>query len=268
MSRQASGPAMPRLLEGKVCLVTGASGGIGRGAAVVMGRHGAKVVVAARRVAEGEETARLVEKEGAKALFVPCDPAEGAQVEALVRRAVEHFGRLDGAFNNAGTLGPIARTHEQRPEDFEYLVASNLRSTWWCMKHELAQLLRQGGGGAIVNGASASAYLPVPGSAIYSATKAGVVGLTKAAALEYAPDNIRVNAICPGITRTPLIEGIIGGREKKEKYLTSYSALGRMAEPEEIGEAAAWLLSDLASFVTGVSLPVDAGQVAGERQPR
>lgn len=257
---------MPRLLEGKTCLVTGASGGIGRGAAVVFGKHGANVVVAARRIAEGRETTRLVEQTGAKALFVPCDPAEGVQVQALVAQAVAHFGRLDGAFNNAGTLGPIARTHEQKPEDFEYLVASNLRSTWWCMKYELEQMLRQGGG-AIVNGASASAYLPVPGSAIYSATKAGVVGMTKAAALEYAQDGIRVNAICPGITRTPLIEGVIGGKEKKEKYLTAYSAMGRMADPEEIGEAAAWLLSDLASFVTGASLPVDAGQVAGERPP-
>lgn len=255
---------MPRLLEGKVCLVTGASGGIGRGAAVVFARHGAKVVVAARRVAEGQETARLVEEAGGKALFVPCDPTQGDQVEAMVRRAVEHFGRLDGAFNNAGTLGPIARTAEQTEADFDHVVASNLKSTWWCMKHELAAMLGQGKG-SIVNGASASAYLPVPGSAIYSATKAGVVGMTKAAALEYAKDGIRVNAICPGITRTPLIEGVIGGREKKEKYLTSYSAMGRMASPEEIGEAAAWLLSDLASFVTGVALPVDAGQVAGER---
>jgi NAD(P)-dependent dehydrogenase (short-subunit alcohol dehydrogenase family) len=256
--------AMARLLEGKVCLVTGASGGIGRGAAIVLARHGASVVVAARRVAEGEETARLAEQAGGKAVFVRCDPSKAAEVEAMVRVALDRFGRLDGAYNNAGALGPIARTHEQTEESFDALVDANLRSTWLCMKHELAAMLPQGQG-SIVNGASASAYLPVPGSAIYSATKAGVVGMTKAAALEYAKDGIRVNAICPGITRTPLIEGVIGGREKKEKYLTSYSAMGRMAAPEEIGEAAAWLLSDLSSFVTGIAMPVDAGQVAGER---
>jgi len=257
---------MTRLLEGKVCLVTGASGGIGRGAAVVCARHGAKVAVSARRVAEGEETALRCRKEGAEALFVRADVSRGPEVEALVQAVVDRFGRLDGAFNNAGVMGVIKRTHEQTEADYDATMDANLRSVWWSMKYEVPAMLARGG--SIVNAASASAYLPIPGSPIYSASKAGVVGLTKSAALEYARDGIRVNAICPGITRTPLIEDVIGGRPKKEQYLTSYSAFGRMASPEEIGEAAAWLLSDLSSFVTGVALPVDAGQVAGERLPK
>jgi NAD(P)-dependent dehydrogenase (short-subunit alcohol dehydrogenase family) len=256
---------MARLLEDRVAIVTGASSGIGRAAAMVFARHGARVVAAGRRSKLCEETAALVHQEGGQALAVPCDVSQAAEVEALVQRTVARFGRLDCAFNNAGLQEPVRRLHEQPPDEWARTVDTNLRGTWLCMKYELAQLVAQGRGGAIVNGASTAGLFGVPGSAIYTASKHGVVGLTKAAALEYAKDDIRINAICPGITRTPLIEGIIGGREKVENYLTAYSALGRMAAPEEIAEAAAWLCSDAASFVTGIAMPVDAGQVAGER---
>jgi NAD(P)-dependent dehydrogenase (short-subunit alcohol dehydrogenase family) len=221
-----------------------------------------------RRAKEVEASAQLARDAGGEAIHFAADVARPADVEAMLAFAVQRFGRLDCAFNNAGILGPIKRAHEQREADVDDIVGINLKGTWLCMRAELAQFLKQRAPGAIVNTASTSAELPIPGSALYSATKAGVVALTRAAALEYAPDNIRINAILPGITRTPLIEGVIGGRDKTEKYLTNYSAFGRMASPEEIAEAAAWLCSDLASFVTGAALPVDAGQVAGERPPR
>lgn len=251
-----------RLLEGKVILVTGAGSGIGRASAAVMARHGASVVLAGRRIDALEETAKLVDDAGSKAVVVRADLTCAADTERLVSRVVESYGRIDAAFNNAGTHGPIARTHELSEADWDEVVQTNLKTTWLSMKFELRQMLAQGKG-AIVNCASATGLVGVPGSPAYSASKHAVVGLTKSAALEYATKGIRVNAVCPGVTRTPIIDGLIGGDAQREKALRGVSAMKRIAEPEEIAQAAAWLCSDAASFVTGAALAVDAGWTTG-----
>jgi len=252
---------MTRLVEGKVALVTGGGSGIGRATALTFAREGAKVVVADVVVAGGEETVRLIKAAGGEASFVEADMAKAAEVEALVQKAVATYGRLDCAHNNAGIEGATGKTADYNEADWDRVISINLTGVWLCMKYEILQMLKQGGG-AIVNTASDAGLLGVPQMPAYVASKHGVVGLTKTAALEYAKSGIRVNAVCPGVIKTPMVERITGQRPGRAERMTAAEPVGRMGKPEEIAEAVVWLCSEAASFVTGLPMPVDGGIAA------
>jgi NAD(P)-dependent dehydrogenase (short-subunit alcohol dehydrogenase family) len=243
-----------------VALVTGAAAGIGRAAAERFARGGARVVLS-DVAEEGEAVAAALRDEGRQALFVRCDVSRPEEVEALMRRCVEAYGRLDWAFNNAGIEGAQATTAECTVENWERVIGVNLTGVWLCMKHEIAQMLRQGGG-AIVNCASVAGLVGFRGLPAYTASKHALIGLTRTAALEYAPEGIRVNAVCPGVIRTAMIERVTGGDPAREAQLVAAEPMGRMGTPEEVAEAVAWLCSDAAAFVTGTAMPVDGGYVA------
>jgi NAD(P)-dependent dehydrogenase (short-subunit alcohol dehydrogenase family) len=253
---------MSGLLNGKVTLVTGAASGIGRAAAIAFAREGAKVLVADVTEDAGRETVKLVHDAGGEAAFCKCDVARAAQAEALVAAAVKTFGRLDGAFNNAGVAGKIARTADDTEENFDRIMAVNLRGVWLCMKYEIQQMVKQGQGGAIVNTASAAGLVGSHGMPAYAASKHGVIGLTKTAALEYARAAIRVNAVCPGVIDTAMVAGMVSLHPQLKDRLVSVEPIARMGKPSEIAEAVTWLLSDAASFVTGAAMPVDGGLIA------
>jgi NAD(P)-dependent dehydrogenase (short-subunit alcohol dehydrogenase family) len=248
-------------LAGKVALVTGGSSGIGRATARIFTREGAKVVVADVQVADGEETVRLIAAGGGEAIFVKADVSQPAEAEAMVRKAVETYGRLDCAFNNAGIEGVIQPTVEYGETHWDRVLAVNLKGVWLCMKYELQQMLAQGKG-AIVNTASIAGLVGLPGFSAYVAAKHGVNGLTKTAALEYAKLGIRVNAVCPGAIRTPMFERGARNNPGIEEQTVAMEPIGRMAAPEEVGEAVVWLCSEAASFVTGLPMAVDGGWVA------
>lgn len=249
-----------RMLEGKIALITGASSGIGRGAAIVFAGYGARLVLADINIEGGEATAAEVLRAGGEAIFVKTDVTAAGEVEALVERAVAHYGRLDCAFNNAGVEGAAGPTAECSEENWSRVLDVNLTGVWLCMKHEIRQMLLQGGG-TIVNTSSGAGLSGVAGLPAYVASKHGVVGLTRAAALEYAKSNIRVNAVCPGAVRTPMIENIIDRGLTTEGRLGG--PIGRLGTPEEVGEAVAWLCSSRASFMIGHALSVDGGTGAG-----
>jgi len=248
-------------LDGKVALITGSGSGIGRATAQIFAREGAKVVVADIVVAGGEETVRLINAAGGEAIFVKTDVSHPADVEAMVKQAVDTYGRLDCAFNNAGIEGVIQPTVEYGEAHWDRVLAINLKGVWLCMKYELQQMLKQSGG-AIVNTASVAGLVGLPSFSAYVAAKHGVTGLTKTAALEYAKSGIRVNAVCPGAIRTPMFER--GARDNPgiEEQIVAMEPIGRMAAPAEVGEAVVWLCSDAASFVTGLPIAVDGGWVA------
>jgi NAD(P)-dependent dehydrogenase (short-subunit alcohol dehydrogenase family) len=250
-------------MDGKVALVTGAASGIGRASALAFARRGVKVVVAdlRRAAAEADETVRLVHAAGGVATFVAADVTHAAEVRALVAATIAEYGRLDCALNNAGMCGTPAGIVECSEEQWNATIALNLTGVWLCMKYEIPELLKAGGG-AIVNTASGAGLVGFPDLPAYVASKHGVVGLTKSAALEFARQNIRINAICPGTVWTPMMEAFVRGNAAMEEGLRAASPYGRMARPEEVAEAAVWLCSDAASFVNGVALPVDAGRVA------
>ncbi len=252
---------MAGLVDGKIALVTGAGSGIGRATALVFAREGAKVVVADVVVDGGEETVRLIKAAGGEAIFVKADMAKAAEVEAMVQKAVATYGRLDCAHNNAGIEGATGRTADYREEDWNRVISINLTGVWLCMKYEISQMLKQGGG-AIVNTASDAGLLGVPQMPAYVASKHGVVGLTKTAALEYAKSGIRVNAVCPGVIKTPMVERITAQRAGRAERMAAVEPVGRMGKPEEIAEAVVWLCSEAASFVTGLPMPVDGGIAA------
>lgn len=255
-----------RELEGKVALVTGGSAGIGRETAVLFAQAGAKVSVAGRRTKEGHETIELIRGAGGEGLFVRTDVSKSDEVDALVKKTVEQFGRLDLAFNNAGTEGvwaPIARQSEQ---DFDQTISVNLKGVWLCLKYEIRQMLRQGGGGAIVNAASVYGLIGSVGSAAYSASKSGVIGLTKAAALENARNGIRVNCVCPAAVETAMADRLFGAPKAHEQALRSHP-IGRFGTPREVGEAVLWMCSGRASFMTGQCLILDGGLLAGPNSP-
>jgi NAD(P)-dependent dehydrogenase (short-subunit alcohol dehydrogenase family) len=252
---------MAGLVSGKVALVTGGGSGIGRATALVFAREGAKVVVADVVVEGGEETVRLVKQAGGEAVFVKADMAKAADVEAMVKKAVETYGRLDCAHNNAGVEGATGKTADYVEADWDRVIAINLTGVWLCMKYEIAQMLKQGGG-AVVNTASDAGLLGVPQMPAYVASKHGVVGLTKTAALEYAKSGIRVNAVCPGVIKTPMVERITGQRPGRAERMAAVEPVGRMGKPEEIAEVVVWLCSEAASFVTGLPMPVDGGIAA------
>ena len=252
---------MPGTLQGKVALITGGSSGIGRAAAMAFARAGAKVVLGNRRVAEGQETVKLINDEGGKATLVKTDVTQADEVEALINAAVEAYGRLDCAFNNAGTTGTVARTTECTEENWDTIINLNLKAVWLCMKYEILQMLKQGAG-AIVNNASVAGMVGLRGGPAYSASKGGVIQLTRTAALEYSRKGIRVNAVCPGYVLTPMTEGHLKENPEFEAQIKKYQPLGRLGTAEEVAEAAVWLCSDAASFITGHPLVIDGGSVA------
>lgn len=248
--------------NGKVALVTGGGSGIGRATALAFAQHGAKVVVVDLDEAAGEETAALARAANTDALFVRADVSQRADVEAMVRAAVDQYGRLDIAHNNAGISGAQAPLADYPEEVWDQVIAVNLKGVWLCMKHELQHML-QHGGGVIVNTSSAAAGLKGSRNvSAYVASKHGIVGLTRAAALEYARSNVRINAVCPGTIHTAMIDRFAGGDERILDQFAEGEPVGRLGTPEDVASAVLWLCSDGAGFVTGATLAVDGGRIA------
>jgi NAD(P)-dependent dehydrogenase (short-subunit alcohol dehydrogenase family) len=257
---------MPAELTGKVAIITGGTSGIGRDAAVLFATQGAKVVVAGRREAEGQETMDLIRGAGGDGIFLKTDVSRTADVQALVQKTVEKFGRLDIAFNNAGIEGTWIPIVEQSEEMWDSTININLKGVWLCLKYQITQMLKQGKGGAIVNMSSVAGWIGSAGAATYCASKHGVIGLTKAAALETARHGIRINAVCPAVIETPMGERVFGAPDAK-KYALGLHPIGRFGKPMEIAEAVLWMCSDRASFMTGQSLILDGGFLAGPNSP-
>ena len=247
-------------LDGKVALVTGAARGLGRATAQIFAREGARVVIVDVQREGGEETVGLIKDAGGNAAFVAADVSSPSDVQAMVRAAVGTYGSLDCAVNNAAIEGggrPLAETSE---EDWNRSIAVNLTGVFLCMKFEIPAMLDRGGG-AIVNVSSGGGLVGTPGSAGYIAAKHGVLGLTKVAALDYGARGIRVNAICPGAMWTPMLRAAADKEPQHVERLTGMHPIGRIAEPEEVGEAAVWLCTNAASFVLGHAFSVDGGYV-------
>ena len=253
---------MPGILEGKVAIITGAGSGIGRATSRIFAREGAKLVLADVVEDGGKQTLAMVADTGRDAIFVKTDVSRESDVDALIAKALETYGHIDCAFNNAGIEGKNGLTHECERENWDRVIAINLTGVWLCMKAEVAQMLKQGKGGAIVNTSSGAGLAGVRGMPAYVAAKHGVAGLTRAAAIEYGRHNIRVNAVCPGPIRTPMMERLLGKRPDAEARFARGGPLKRLGEPAEIGETVAWLCSDHASYVTGLPMPVDGGFMA------
>jgi NAD(P)-dependent dehydrogenase (short-subunit alcohol dehydrogenase family) len=253
---------MAGILDGKVALITGAGSGIGQATSRIFAREGAKLVLADVVEEGGNRTLKMVQDLGAEAIFVTCDVSKWSDVEGAVNKAVQTYGRIDCAFNNAGIEGKGGNTHECTQENWDRVMAIDLTGVWLCMKAEIAQMLKQGGNGAIVNTSSGAGLAGVRGMPAYVAAKHGVAGLTRAAALEYGKQNIRINAVCPGPIRTPMMGRLLQNRPDAEQRFARSEPLKRLGEPEEIGEAVAWLCSDRASYVTGLPMPVDGGFMA------
>ena len=247
--------------QDKVAIVTGATSGIGRAAAIAYAREGAKVVVAGRRAREGEETVRLVQAPGGEGIFVKTDVSKAVQVKELVERTLQKFGRLDIAFNNAGIEQVPLPFLEQDEETFDRVVDINAKGVWLCMKYEIPAMLKTGGG-SIVNTASVFGVIGIPGNEIYIASKHAVIGLTKSAAVEFGKQGIRVNAILPGVVDTDMYKRFAGDKPEFREQMNAMHPIGRIGKPEEMAEAAIWLSSSKASFVTGHSLMVDGGYTA------
>ena len=247
--------------QDKVAIVTGATSGIGRAAAIAYAREGAKVVVAGRRATEGEETVRLLQAQGGEGIFVKTDVSKAVQVKELVERTLQKFGRLDIAFNNAGIEQVPLPFLEQDEETFDQVVDINAKGVWLCMKYEIPAMLKTGGG-SIVNTASVFGVIGVPGNEIYIASKHAVIGLTKSAAVEFGKQGIRVNAILPGVVDTDMYQRFAGDKPEFRAQMSAMQPIGRIGKPEDMAEAAIWLSSSKASFVTGHSLMVDGGYTA------
>ena len=255
---------MAGILEGKAALVTGGASGIGRATAVAMAREGARVAVADRTQESAAATVALINAAGGQAVAIGGDVTQEADVTAMVARTVAAFGKIDCAFNNAGisgrAVGPVGqKTHEMSRESFDGMMAVNLTGVFLCMKHEIAQMLKQGTGGSIVNTSSIAGLVGLPTATHYVAAKHGVVGLTKTAAMEYARDKIRVNCVNPGYIKTPMTDETM--KTRYDELMTKVP-MNRLGIPEEIAEAVVWICSDKASFVTGASHIVDGGYFA------
>ena len=252
---------MAGMLDGKVSLITGAGSGIGRATARIFAREGARLVLADVADEGGNETLKMVKDAGAQGLYVRCDVANETAVEALVARAVTEYGRLDCAFNNAGIGGAGRLTHEYSLAEWNRVMAINLTGVWLCMRAEIAQMLKQKSG-VIVNTSSIMGLTGAIRVPAYTAAKHGVAGLTKAAALEYARHGIRINAVCPAPIYTPLLMSAFEKRPDMEDRYARSEPMKRIGQPDEVGEAVAWLCSDRASYVTGLPMPVDGGYMA------
>jgi NAD(P)-dependent dehydrogenase (short-subunit alcohol dehydrogenase family) len=244
---------------GKVAFVTGAANGIGRAAALAFAHEGASVVAADVTEQGNQDTARMIEEAGGRVLAVRCDVSRDGDVKAALDRAVETFGRLDFAFNNAGVEQPVTATADLTEKEWDRIVDINLRGVFLCMRHEIPLMLEQGGG-AIVNTSSGAGVKGFAGQGAYCAAKHGVVGLTRAAALDYAKANIRVNAVCPGIIETPMMDRFSGGTPEGRERVIAQEPVGRMGKPEEIASAVLWLCSDAAAFMVGHAMVMDGGQ--------
>lgn len=253
-------------LHNKVALITGGTSGIGRDTSILFAKSGAKVVVAGRREREGQETIDMVRAAGGEAIFVQTDVSQTPQVQFLVQKTVDTYGRLDIAFNNAGIEGRWIPIVDQPEEDWDSTIDINVKGVWLCMKYQLRQMIKQGAGGAIVNMASVAGFIGAAGAATYCASKHAVMGLTKSAALEVARNGIRVNVICPGIIETPMGQRIFGAPEVT-KWALGFYPLGRFGKPMEVAEAVLWMCSDRASFMTGQSIVLDGGFLSGPVAP-
>ena len=254
---------MTARFDGQVAIVTGASGGMGRAVALAFAAAGASVVAADLTEDAGRETVEQIGQEGGRAVFVPTDVSDAAAVEALVARATGDFGRLDCAVNAAAIEGERGPLHEVDDEVFDRIIAVNLRSIFLCMKHEILAMLAAGRGGAIVNIASTNSFRPQPHQSAYTASKHGVLGMTRNAAIDYGAEGIRINAICPGAIDTPMLRAAMERRGRQpEEVADRLSLLGRFGQPDEIAQACLWLCSDESSFTTGHALAVDGGYLA------
>lgn len=250
---------MEKQFAGKVAIVTGGSFGIGKATALSFARLGAKVAVVDWK--ENPETMNAIKAMGGEAIYISCNVAEPGEVEQMVKTTVNTFGRLDYAFNNAGIEGTPAPTEQCTIENWDQTMNINLRGAWLCMKYEIPEMLKSGGG-AIVNCASIAGLVGFNGVPAYVASKHGLVGLTKTAALDLAQSGIRVNALCPGVIKTDMIDRFTGGNKEAEQQLTAGEPMGRMGTPQEMADVVVWLCSDQSSFVTGQAIAADGGWVA------
>ena len=248
-------------LEQQIALMTGAGSGIGRESALAFAASGAQVMVSDVVVEGGEETVARIKAAGGEATFRRADVSQRTDVEALIRHTVDTYGRLDCAHNNVGIEGDMAPTADCTEANWDRTIAINLKGVWWCMKYEIPQMLEQGGG-VIVNTSSVAGLVGFVNLPAYVASKHGIAGLTKTAALEYAQQGTRVNAVCPGVIYTPMVDRIVGGDAAAEAQFTTLEPVGRMGAPAEVAQAVVWLCADAASFVTGIAMPVDGGFVA------
>jgi NAD(P)-dependent dehydrogenase (short-subunit alcohol dehydrogenase family) len=247
---------------GKVAFITGAGSGIGRATALAFAAQGASIAASDISEKNLHQTVRLIEEQGGRVLPVLCDVARSDDVAGAVAATVQDFGRLDFAFNNAGVEQPLAPLHETSDDEWDRVIDINLRGVFYGMKHEIPAMLATGGG-AIVNTSSGAGVIGIAGQAVYAASKHGVIGLTKAAALDYAAAGVRVNAVCPGIVETPMMDRFSGGTEEGRQRVIGQEPVGRMGRPEEIASAVLWLCSDLGAFTVGHAIVVDGGQTVG-----
>lgn len=250
--------SLEKTFENKVALITGGSFGIGKATAVAFAQRGAKVVIA--DVVENPDALKEIKGAGSEGIFIKCDVSKEKEVSEMIDKAIQHFGGLDYAFNNAGIEGQMANTQDCTEANWDKTLSVNLKGIWLCMRHEIPHLLKKGG--AIVNCASIAGLVGFPGLPAYVASKHAVIGLTKTAALENAKSGIRINAVCPGVIKTAMVDRITGKDKVAEKQFESMEPVGRMGQPEEVASAVVWLCSEGASFVTGHALAVDGGWIA------
>ncbi|MCB2411089.1 SDR family oxidoreductase [Hymenobacter lucidus] len=247
------------IFAGKAAFITGAGTGIGRATALAFAREGAQVAVVGITATDNQETVRLIEQQGGRAVAATCDVTRPEDVQAALAKTIDAFGRLDYAFNNAGVEQQAALPAELDEDEWDRIHDINLRGMYLCLKHEIPLILQQGGG-AIVNTSSGAGVVGIPKNMAYTAAKHGVIGLTRSAALDYAPQNLRINAVCPGYIDTPMMDRFTGGTDAGRAEVVAQEPIGRMGTPEEVANAVIWLCSDASSFVVGHALVVDGGQ--------